>query len=785
MSFNRGRFVLMAIACVIALGSLGLYQLDPDGFFARPLDNLYHLVQLFAVEGDWTNGQDLPLALQLARFLAPVVTVASLVLIFAEGMWTTLINARARFCRDHVVIVGLSDAAMVLVRDCASRGMRVVAIDQSADNRYLTECRRLRIPVLIGDGKHLDTLRRARISDAASLLSFIPNDDDNVELSLRIQEVLEGAGFAPGSAAQGQHPGKGHAAGERLESYPKFFEYPQKMEVRFFNLDEQAARALFSSYHPDVYADALGVNVVHIVILGYGTMGKHVASTALKQAHYGNNKPLMVTVLDPDAERAKEVFARQCPDISLAANVRFVETELAPEVLRSNSQRLLLDDATMFVCCHGSDSDNLIMSLAMRQLALLAVLPNAPIFVALRNSRGLARLVESGEGNPEIPDGLYPFGMVEQLMRVDRMINERTDYLAVAVHQGFLDGLGDGLRTQASHRPWGMLPEVFRNYNRAQADHMLVKLRAVGCNISRERNDTHFTEEETARLAQMEKVRWNAERASLGWTYAETRSDLAMVHPMLKPWPELTAQERAYDLKVTRDIPDMLQEQLGRGVAREIVIGVTGHRAERTMPVEAQLKEAIVAELRDIKTTYPKCTFAVLSALADGSDRLVASLAMEHLDAKLFAPLPLPYELYKRSFGGGAHLSNEESTAEFQRFVGRSERYYEMPLRFGGVRELEREDDVGRSAMEHQFALAGAYIVSRSHELIAVWDGQPSRGVGGTADVVAWRMRGYVPDDYQFPGHFFSPVPMTAPRIVPLPGSEAAPAEPGQQSSAG
>ena len=688
-------------------------------------------------------------------------------------MWTTIINARAAPCIETTSpLVGLSDAAMVLVRDCHDKGMPVVAIEQRQDNRYLTECRRLRIPVLIGDGKQLDVLRRARILLARSLLSFISNDDDNVELSLRIQEVLEASGPRLSAPLKVSIQVQDMQLGERLESYPKFFEYPQKMEVRFFNLDEQAARALFSSYYPDVYADALGTDTVHIVILGYGTMGKHIANTALKQAHYGNNKPLTLTVLDPDAERASAVFGRQCPDISLAANVRFVEIELAPEVLRSDSARLLLDDATMFVCCHGSDSDNLTISLAMRQLALLAVLPNAPIFVALRNSRGLARLVETGQGHPEIPDGLYPFGMVEQLMRVDRMINERTDYLAVAVHQGFLDGLGEGVRTQASHRPWGLLPEVYRNYSRAQADHMRVKLRAVGCTISREPNDTRFTDVETTRLAQMEKVRWNAERASLGWTYAETRSDLAMVHPLLKPWSELTEEERAYDLKVNRDLPDLLKEQLGRGVSHQIVIGVTGHRAHRTTPHRAALEAAIVGQLQDIERKHPGCTFVVLSALADGSDRLVAELAMKHLDARLFAPLPLPYEIYKRSFGSGDGLSNEDSTVEFQRFVGMSEVYFEMPLRFGGVRELEREDEVGQTAMEHQFALAGAFVVSRSHELIAVWDGQPSRGIGGTADVVAWRIRGYVPETYQFPGRFFSPVQMTAPRIVRLPGDD-------------
>jgi hypothetical protein len=37
----------------------------------------------------------------------------------------------------------------------------------------------------------------------------------------------------------------------------------------------------------------------------------------------------------------------------------------------------------------------------------------------------------------------------------------------------------------------------------------------------------------------------------------------------------------------------------------------------------------------------------------------------------------------------------------------------------------------------------GRAVVDRSSVLIAVWDGQPSRGLGGTADVVTYaRQRG-------------------------------------------
>jgi hypothetical protein len=39
---------------------------------------------------------------------------------------------------------------------------------------------------------------------------------------------------------------------------------------------------------------------------------------------------------------------------------------------------------------------------------------------------------------------------------------------------------------------------------------------------------------------------------------------------------------------------------------------------------------------------------------------------------------------------------------------------------------------------ESAFFAAGRYIVEQCDLLIAVWDGQPSKGLGGTGDVVAY-----------------------------------------------
>jgi hypothetical protein len=46
---------------------------------------------------------------------------------------------------------------------------------------------------------------------------------------------------------------------------------------------------------------------------------------------------------------------------------------------------------------------------------------------------------------------------------------------------------------------------------------------------------------------------------------------------------------------------------------------------------------------------------------------------------------------------------------------------------------------------------AGKVVVDRSSVLVAVWDGQPSRGLGGTADVVRYARERGVPVEVIWP----------------------------------
>ncbi len=147
-------------------------------------------------------------------------------------------------------------------------------------------------------------------------------------------------------------------------------------------------------------------------------------------------------------------------------------------------------------------------------------------------------------------------------------------------------------------------------------------------------------------------------------------------------------------------------------------IGVTGHR---TLADPDALRPAVRAAIRGLIERFlgPDADPAllVISALAEGADRLVAREVLAGPDAGLEAVLPLPAREYRADFSG------EASRAEFTGLLGRAQRVWQAPP---------------GSSREEAYERAGRRVVDRADVLIALWDGQPSRGRGGTATIVSY-----------------------------------------------
>ena len=111
----------------------------------------------------------------------------------------------------------------------------------------------------------------------------------------------------------------------------------------------------------------------------------------------------------------------------------------------------------------------------------------------------------------------------------------------------------------------------------------------------------------------------------------------------------------------------------------------------------------------------------IVSPLAEGADRLVAEEGLR-LGAALFAPLPFAQQDYEADF-------EPESVTAFRALLSQGQK-----LELDGARG-------DPSVQTSSYAEIGRFVVRNCDLLIAIWDGQPERGRGGTAEIVRFAVQ--------------------------------------------
>jgi hypothetical protein len=170
----------------------------------------------------------------------------------------------------------------------------------------------------------------------------------------------------------------------------------------------------------------------------------------------------------------------------------------------------------------------------------------------------------------------------------------------------------------------------------------------------------------------------------------------------------------------------------GRGPPRlpfVLSVGVTGHRVDvlpagslkalrsrirDTLVLIAEAGDALYERERDCFTPdRPRRRF--VSPIADGADQVAAEVALE-LGWDLQVVLPFGRTEYRKS------LANDGARKRFDALLERATCLLELPG--DRTRELEA------------YVMTGRGTVAHCDLLIAVWDGRPPRGRGGTGEVV-------------------------------------------------
>lgn len=469
--------VLMAVGMIaFVMGVIGF----GDYFKAQntprpPLDWVFLTIVMF--RGIFLQPGPLPLELEIARWVAIFI-----VLYAAVRVLTALFYEQAHLLilrwltSGHVVVCGFGEKGATVAREFYKRGYSVTIIEKNLTKEMAQKCKEEGAVILNGNATDKEFLSRARIDKAKYLISALDDDGANAEVVLSARELIDKEGRKGGVPLTCYI----HIVDRMLCNLLKVdYEFSRNknngVRLEYFNIFDEGAKALIKEYPP------FDGNAAGFAVVGTGKLAESLilrAATDWLFFEGRQGRRLNVMLIDADASKKSARLTMRYSLLESTCSISACDIDaVAPDACA-----LGLSDLSVVYVCPEKDSDCLSAALALRRSLKEG---ETRIVACMGQSSGLSKLMDN-IGKEQGFGGLGFFSLPDAVARPEVILGGTREAIAIAIHEDYVRSqqkAGAGPETNPSMSAWEKLPEDVKESNRHNADHILVKLAAVGCGI--------------------------------------------------------------------------------------------------------------------------------------------------------------------------------------------------------------------------------------------------------------------------------------------------------------
>ncbi|MCY3410094.1 MAG: NAD-binding protein [Candidatus Heimdallarchaeota archaeon] len=540
---------------------------------ADSADIIYELLRLFLIEASLEG--PVPILLNIARFLAPVIAfytgIKTLISIFEEQLQVL----RLQYAKNHVIICGLGDKGFQLAHDFTKGKYTVVVIDIHDDTENILTLKDRGGIFIHGNASDESLLLKLRIQYAKYIISTLADDETNIEVATRAKKII-GTDPKEGYIVKILIHIKNIQLYNNLMTIRSFYEssVSQSYSVEFFNIYRNSARLLLLEYPFERYhligkdSDEPWINDhIKIVLVGWNDLTEELILQMIRQYHFPKMVKLSILLICADAESKLHYINSEYTFLHDLVNLEGMELFHENRVNYQFLQHIP-KDLSAIVITEKEETTNLSISLKLydyyRSNGILT-----PIFINLYNIKGLVNFFDTLDIEKQEHPRIIPFGLLNRVCGKNLVVHETLDGIAKHLHNRYYESMIIAGKTKGetpAMQPWDRLPNYLKDANIYLADHIAIKLRSLKLGLSREVTSAHKVDQiyadndQLMLLGTAEHNRWMVAKLLEGWQKGEVRDDTKKIMPSLIPWDDLSDEEKNKDLDFIIHLPRILEE---------------------------------------------------------------------------------------------------------------------------------------------------------------------------------------------------------------------------------
>ena len=550
------------IVLILLTGTLGMHGFAlafPDIHVATRLFMTIHLFLLDSqsIELVDANDQEVPPTLAWARWMAAAITVSGIGIAIWKILQKTTGIRKLRKCKGHLIVFGSGKVVETVLREADKKNSQCVLVSscqQLVERRREQKKLAVEIAALDNGLSTLETehLELAGLSKAKAFYALHSSDAENLRAALLVRNMQTGAETE--IIVRQDEP----STCDLLQRNALLSPGRDGKGLRVISVDNTRARMLLKQYPLEWHEDHGLASQVYLVIPKLDRFAKAVAIQAALIGHYKNGGQVNLRLVsENDLSQLEQYY----PKIRKCLHVDFLGEQglrSAPGIVRENTGALVT-----VIMTHLSAEEGYIEALRLHE-----EFPPGNHFRVILQSP-LPGDSMGGKRSPDLCvapalEGLL--GNLEGLDRVARKIHEtwrqgNENKINKARDEG-KEEEAKKLESKPTYKSWADLSEEHKDNNRAAADQIEVKIRAVELDPSQsdlQEKWAKLSNEQLDILSRMEHERWMAPHWLRNWESGE-RNDEARVHNNLVAYDELDKDTQDYDTDQVRAAAGYLKE---------------------------------------------------------------------------------------------------------------------------------------------------------------------------------------------------------------------------------
>ena len=334
-----------------------LYLLDVSDVFTEDGSSLLHY----------------PWIVEVARWSAALYTISTLFIAMYRLLETSILLVYYQVTGNHYVVFGYNENSVAFIEDLRKKKKRVILVADHMSNEAVDYLEKLKVVVLHHRNNGENIYTKCRLARAKTVVLLHEEDVDNLNELMDIQYDFKKRGKKELGLKIYIHLQDVTSRKLFLDLESTVMEINRHFEVQLINLYDLFVDDLFEKY--PIYTEEQEESPVHLLIVGFGPLGQHIALKAVTQSEQVEMSMPHITAIDKYMPKIKQEWQRNYPEIDQRTNISLRSFDVEADRLETIIHAQKNPITHIYVCLHEDNLD------LLAGIELSNQFPHIPIYL--------------------------------------------------------------------------------------------------------------------------------------------------------------------------------------------------------------------------------------------------------------------------------------------------------------------------------------------------------------------------------------------------------------------